>query len=256
MQLLIERIDSHELKSFIKKLLPIDKFIFMKVGEDNVSSSVYFPERDAVKQVNFPTETMFNTKIKTPIKISFYNGSKVIDALSHFGSEVQGLIKFSEINDELMASDFTLKTDDLSINLACADPSLSFMEMTEDESARAFGTDEYLFQFDLLPTHVEQMKSLFNLDKDEEVFTLQLSERGVDVKGNSYNSNVTHAVESKSSIGSNVIVYKKYINLLDKENYRVIVCENKVVFRSLDTATTLTVAVAIVDEDYDYGDEV
>ena len=43
--------------------------------------------------------------------------------------------------------------------------------------------------------------------------------------------------------------YKKYINLLDKENYKVIVCGNKVVFRSLDTNTHLTVAVAITDED-------
>jgi len=36
---------------------------------------------------------------------------------------------------------------------------------------------------------------------------------------------------------------------LDKENYRVVVCDNKVVFRSLDTNTHLTVAVAITDED-------
>ena len=41
------------------------------------------------------------------------------------------------------------------------------------------------------------------------------------------------------------------INLLDKESYKVTVCENKVVFHSLDTETSLTVAVAVVDEDND-----
>ena len=39
------------------------------------------------------------------------------------------------------------------------------------------------------------------------------------------------------------------LNLLDGENYKVMVCDNKVVFRSLDTNTLLTVAVAITDED-------
>jgi hypothetical protein len=46
-----------------------------------------------------------------------------------------------------------------------------------------------------------------------------------------------------------VVIYKKYLNLLDKENYKAIICENKVVFKSLDTNTHLTVAVAMIDED-------
>ena len=132
MEATIEKIDGYELSSFVKKLLPIDKFIFMKIGQEGTVSSVYFPERDAVKLVNTPTKDIFETDITQPVKVSFYNGTKVIDALAHFNGDVKGRIKYSEYDGELMASDFILENEDLQINLACSDPSLSFMEMSKE----------------------------------------------------------------------------------------------------------------------------
>jgi len=249
MKLELAEINGYEFSNFIKKLLPIDKFIFMKVGQEYTLSSVYLPERDAVKLVTVKTEDLFGQdKIETPVKVSFYNGTKVNDALSHFGASIRGSIAYSEVDGEMMAGDFMIGSDDLEINLACADPSLSFMEMTKDEMKRAFSSADSLFQFDLLTTHVDKMKSLFNLDKEEEVFTLYVGDRGVSVKGTSYDALLTQAYEGEAAVGSKVTIYKKYLSLLDKENYKVIVCENKLVFKSLDTNTQLTVAVAITDD--------
>lgn len=245
----IKQVNGFEMSSFIKKLLPIDKFIFLKIGPNKTVSSVYFPERDAVKLAKIDTSELLDVELDKPIKVSFYNGSKVVDALSHFNSEIEGSINYSEIDDELMASDFIIKDSDLQVNLACADPSLSFMEMSKDEIERAFNADNSMFSFDLLTTHVDRMKSLFNLEKEEETFTLYLSDSGVSVKGVSYDANIVHSGVSEGEVGSKVVIYKKYLNLLDKENYKVIVCSNKIVFKSLDTDTLLTVAVAIVDED-------
>ena len=188
METTIKKINGYELSSFVKKLLPIDKFIFMKIGKEGTVSSVYFPERDAVKLVTTPTKDIFDTDINSPIKVSFYNGTKVIDALSHFNGDIRGRIRYAEYDGELMASDFIMENEDLQISLACTDPSLSFMEMSKDETDRAFGTDSSLFQFDLLTTHVDKMKSLFNLDKDEDIFTLYINEKGIGIKGTSYDA--------------------------------------------------------------------
>jgi len=249
MKTTIEKIDGYELSSFIKKLLPIDKFIFLKIGPTGTVSSVYFPERDAVKLVNVSTEDLLTAEIEKPIKVSFYNGSKVVEALTHFNGGIKGSINYSELDGELMASDFIISDDDLEIKLACADPSLSFMEMSKDEMERAFGTEGSMFEFDLLTTHVDRMKSLFNLEKEEDTFTLYVSDKGIGIKGASYDADIVHSYEGDAEKGSHVVIYKKYLNLLDKENYRVVVCENKVVFKSLDTDTHLTVAVAMVDEE-------
>ena len=245
-ELKLKKIDGHELSTFVKKLLPIDKFIFMKIGQNDTMSSVYLPERDAVKLVNQPTSEIFETSIKDPVKVSFYNGSKVIDALSHFNGDITGRIRYTELDGELMASDFVIENADLKINLACADPSLSFMEMSKDEMSRAFSTDNKVFHFDLLTTQTDRIKSLFSLDKEEEVFTLYTKDGAVRVKGKSYDSVVSNGFEGD---GGQVTIYKKYLNLIDKENYRVVACGNKIVFKSLDTNTVLTVAAAMVDED-------
>ncbi len=245
------KIDGRELSSFVKKLLPIDKFIFMKIGGDNTMSSVYLPERDAVKLVKQNTSDIFDGQVDDQVKVSFYNGTKVVDALSHFHGDINGRIKYSDIDGELMASDFMIENEDLTINLACSDPSLSFMEMNKEEMSRAFSTDSSLFQFDLLTTQTDRIKSLFSLDKDEEVFTIYAKDGNIRVKGTSYDSIVCsqHSSDIVKEEDSSVVIYKKYLNLLDKENYQVIVCSNKVVFKSLDTDTVLTVAVAMMAED-------
>ena len=213
METTIKKINGYELSSFVKKLLPIDKFIFMKIGKEGTVSSVYFPERDAVKLVTTPTKDIFDTDINSPIKVSFYNGTKVIDALSHFNGDIRGRIRYAEYDGELMASYFIMENEDLQISLACTDPSLSFMEMSKDETDRAFGTDSSLFQFDLLTTHVDKMKSLFNLDKDEDIFTLYINEKGIGIKGTSYDATLCHSYDSDSDVGTKVVIYKKYVRI-------------------------------------------
>jgi len=250
MEIKIKKIDTVEFQSFVKKLLSIDKFIFMKVGEKVTSSSVFLPQRDAVKLVNVKTSDLFDAEgwPEESVKVSFFNGNKIIEALSHFGGECSGKIIYSKVGNDLVASDFIIENDNLKIKLFCADPSLNFMDMTDDETKRAFATSDSKFSFELLTIHADKMKSLFSLDKERETYKLYADSRGVSIKGESYDAIITHSVEVESET-EEVTVYKKYSPLLDKENYKVVVCGNKIVFKSLDTATYLTIAVAITDDE-------
>lgn len=250
MELKIKKVNGIEFQSFIKKLLSIDKFIFMKMSSDKISSSVYLPQRDAVKMSTLKTSELFETEnsIESPIKISFFNGNKVIDAISHFGKDISATITYQKTGDTHIATDFTLQDENLKINLYCADPSLNFMEMTDDEIKRAFGATDKLFSFELLTVHVDKMKSLFKLE-EKDLFTFKISNDGIHVVGDRYDAVITHQAENHSIDFSEVSIYKKYISILDKENYKVIVCANKVIFKSLDTNTVLTVAVAISDNE-------
>jgi len=247
----LNKINGYEFQSYVKKLLSIDKFIFIKIGNETTTSSVYLPERDAVKLANIPTSDLFDfdQELDGDIKVSFYNGSKVVDAISHFKGEVTGDVVYDNIDDANLAADFVIQNDKLKINLACADPSLSFMEMNKEEMSRAFGVENKLFEFDLLTVDADRIKSLFNLEKEEDVFSFSISERGVNVVGAAYDAVIATKFAGDVPVGTKVTAYKKYFNLLDKENYKVIVCENKIVFKSMDTDTLLTVAVAVVDED-------
>lgn len=248
MEVKIKSVNKENLNGFIKKLLSVDSFIFMTADEKNIKSSVYFPERDAVKLVSVPTSDIFDANFDEPVKISFFDGKKVISYLSHFGAGIEGKIKYEEYDDSMRATDVLLKDDELKINLACTDFSLSFMEMSEDEISRAFDTEDSLFEFDLKYDSISRIKSLCTLDNSD-TFTLYKNKNGIGVSGENY-SNIL--VKENSSDNENVVLYKKYLELLDKEDYKVYVCDCKVIFESENTDTKLCIAtVAVDDEDED-----
>ncbi len=250
-KLKIKSINVQEFTSLVKKLLVIDKFIFLKINEENITSSVFFEKKDAVKYVRLNLEELFQIDEKIPgtIKISFFNGHKIIAALSHFTrGEVSGEIIYAKHGDEYIASDFVVFNDKLQIKLFCSDPSLAFMEMTEPQLKTAFNTTAAASQFELLIAQADEINSLFNLDKETETFKIGLTSDGIKIIGENYDNIITNKSEIKGSL-ENVTVYKKYFDLLDKENYTVSVCENKIVFESQDTETKMTIAVCVTDEE-------
>ena len=73
MEIKITRVDVDALTTFISKLTSIDKFVYLKISGENLLSSVYLPERDAVKvqSLLFDEIFSFENKLEKDLKISF-----------------------------------------------------------------------------------------------------------------------------------------------------------------------------------------
>lgn len=246
MDVKINSINKENLNVFIKKLLSIDNFIFMTANNETLTSSVYFPERDAVKVVSCPVKDIFDGKFTEDVKISFFDGKKVINALSHFNGEVEGKISCDKYEDNMRATNFLVKDKRLKIDIPCTDFSLSFMEMSEDEIGRAFSTDDTLFSFEMTADTIAQIKSLFSLDSDVDTVSIYKNKKGIGIKGKNYENLL---IEDDSDDEGTVKIYKKYLDILDKEDYNVYVCDNKIVFSSMTTDTRLCIATVEDDED-------
>lgn len=249
MQLKLTRVDVNSLTSFISKLTSIDKFVYLKIKGDSLISSVYLPERDAVKLQEVPVDEIFSFE-KQPsndLKISFFNGSKVNEALRNFANtdsdEITGIIEFADIEGDYIATSLKVSSPDLTLTLACSDPTLGFMDLTSDQIKAIFSKKDVMFDFDLEPFMLSKITSLFNLDKDSDTLKIQYIDDVVRVKGDSYDAKITQTDKSSVESGTEVMLYKKYFNLIDKESYVVSVCPNKLVFKSKDSNTLLTVSV-------------
>jgi hypothetical protein len=253
MEIKLTRVDVEALTSFISKLTSIDKFVYLKIKGENLVSSVYLPERDAVKVQEVPVDEIFTFE-KQPemnLKISFFNGSKINEALRNFSdtdsNELTGVVECAEMEGELIATRVKISSPSLTLSLACSDPSLGFIDLTADQVKQIFNKKDVMFDFDLEPFMQSKLSSLFNLDKDSDTFKIQYIEDSVRVKGDSYDAKITETDKSSVESGSEVMLYKKYFNLLDKESYTVSVCPNKLVFKSKDSNTLLTVSVCSND---------
>jgi hypothetical protein len=249
MEIKLTRVDVDALTSFISKLTSIDKFIYLKIKGDSLVSSVYLPEKDAVKIQEVPVDEIFSfeSQPESDLKISFFNGSKVSEALRNFNGtdadDLSAIIECAEMEGELVATNLKVSSSDLTLSLVCSDPTLGFMDLSADQIKAIFNKKDLMFDFDLEPFMLSKITTLFGLDKDSDTFKIVYTDDAVRIKGDSYNAKITTTDKSSVETGTEVMLYKKYFNLLDKESYVVSVCPNKLVFKSKDSNTLLTVSV-------------
>jgi hypothetical protein len=244
MKITINKVDQNSFTSFINRLKVIDTFVYFKIKNGVVQASAYLPQRDAVKHHRVPVEHMF--QIAEPIttekelKIAFFDATKLTDAFKQFEYDsIQGEIEFIENADDFVATSFRIFNDELEINLACSEPSLGYKDLTDSQIATIFNVEEANYKFDIDLSTLNKVKSLFGLDK-EETFSIEANGKGVKLTGKTYNMLVTPDYDGKE--GGKVTLFKKYLNLLDKEDYTANVMDNRVVLRSNESETLLTIA--------------
>ena len=242
MKLQIDRIDQHALTGFINRVKLIDSFVYMKIQNGQIHSAVYLPQRDAVKSHSIACDQIFQISewpdTDLEMKVAFFEGAKVIEAIKHFEADtIKGEIEFIEQEGELIASSLRMFNDELEITLSCSEPSLGFKDLTVDQQAAIFATDSTQFSFNIDTHTINKVKNLFGLDKDE-TFSVQANGKGVSVNGKSFNA----IINPESNGQGEVTVYKKYLNLLDREEQTVHVADSKIVFQSTESNTLLTVS--------------
>ena len=153
----------------------------------------------------------------------------------------------SDLDKEYIATKISVQSSNLRITVACSDPTLGFMDLSTDQIKAIFNKKDVMFDFDLEPFMQSKISSLFNLDKDSDTFKIQYTNDAVRIKGDSYDAKITQTDASSVESGVEVMLYKKYFSLLDKEAYTVSVCPNKLIFKSKDSNTLLTVSVCSND---------
>lgn len=246
MKLKIDRIDQNTLTEFINRVKLIDSFIYMKIANGRVKSVVYLPQRDAVKSHSVDISEIFQISefpdSDKEMKIAFFEGNKVIDAIKHFGHDaIKGEIEFIENDEDLVASTFRIFNDELEITLSCSEPTLGFKDLTDDQVKVIFAKDNGKFDFSLDTHMLSKVKNLFTLDKDE-TFNIKSDIGGVNVDGKSFK-----VVVNPAANGTGIVtVYKKYLNLLDREEQTVYVSDSKVVFQSNTSDTLLTISTCTI----------
>ena len=113
MKLQIDRIDQHAFINFVNKLKLIDSFIYFKIKDNNVISTVYLPQRDAVKHHSVPFGSIFQTQevpsLDKELKIAFFDAGRIVDAFKQFEADaIRCEIEFIENEQDLVASAFRI----------------------------------------------------------------------------------------------------------------------------------------------------
>ena len=251
MKIKINKVNQQNFIDFVNKLKVIDSFIYFKIKNGTVEASAYLPQRDAVKHHKLALKDIFQIEqdIKTDkeLKIAFFDAAKLTEAFKQFDYDsIQGEIEFIENAEDFVATSFRIFNDELEIVLSCSEPSLGYKDLTDSQIQSIFDISGVNFSFEIDYTTLSKAKSIFNLDKDD-TFSIRPDKNGVRFKGKTYNMLITPDYTGNTP-ATPVTLFKKYLNLLDKEDYTANVLDNRVVLKSNDSETLLTIATCQTSE--------
>lgn len=243
MKIQISRVDQNAFTEFVNRLKSIDTFLYFKLRKGNVESAVYLPQRDAVKMHSLPISEVFSVEGSLPegkeIKVAFFDANRVLEAVKMFqNDQISAEIELIENEEDYVSSTMKLYNQELEITLLCSEPSLGFKDLTDAQVEGIFSREGSAFDFTLDTFTLGKIRNLFGLDKDD-TFEISANGAGVHVKGKTYNYQAGSEYNGQSG---SAVLYKKYLNLLDREEYAVYVSNNKVVMKSNDSNTLLTIA--------------
>ena len=247
MKVKINKVSVPHLSNLIKKMLLMDSSLYINVDENRVWSSVYVPTKDVVKSFGIPVSDVFtfDKPIDNTIKLSFFSGSRLLNCIGHFDPHHLSMeISTFEDDGVYYADKVILRDQKLKIELHCQDISLGFTSMTDDQVKRAFDESTEILKFQFSREDFTKVGSLLSLDKSE-LFQIIGDVDGVHVKTEAFDIVIDDSQKESEKIVKST--FKSFLEKVDKETYDVVVCENKIIFKSQETSTLIALNLAITE---------
>ena len=263
------------LGNFAKQMMSVDKFLTIKIEDDNTTALGYFPSHDVVKLYGVKNENFFEgiDAHDKPIRISIPNAVDVLNILKYY--PVDGVDMILEVYDENPSADelytnrvvFRCETENESfeISLVCADKSFSD-KVTDPISAsvleRLFDTSNKLCSFTIDAAKMRTIKSFSNIDKTNRSFGYVVSDNGdvniiekrmyddSDIPSDIYRMLLMKDVEGVSENHS-YMCNKNIFNTMQDSNWSVDLCpdDTKVIYNCENEETGEKVGiVGVINE--------
>lgn len=246
MKYIIKKIQVQNLISLLKKVSTMDTAAYLTIEPDRIHSDIYTSTKDVVKSVSTELSQVmeFEKTLTETIKLSFFNGSKLLSSLSYFDKNtISAEIEAFEEDGQLYAEKITFKDSTLKITIPCQDVSLGFTSLSEKQLSTVFDESNANYTFKLSTEFYSKLLSLQTLDKNE-YYTIYCDKSGVHFKSESFDIIVDDTITEEHD---KVNFFKNHMTKVDKEIFDVTICETKILLYSTETDTKLALNLIIID---------
>jgi hypothetical protein len=241
--------------NWLKKFNIIEKSLLLEVdtNEKTFIAKSYNDEKSIIKFSKISFEEagfMLNSKTTDFIKLGIYSIGQLIKSLNTFSENLTMTINYDTIKndngeDENAGLSILIKNDELKVKVECT--SLNIFKYISDTLFKNICTTDEITRFDLSKEFIEKINNLLVLDKDYKFFEFIIKNNKVYIKGKTFELELAENGDEKALLS----IYKEQFEKIDKENYNVIFGDDKMVFSSYDTDTTIVLSMAIKDIKYE-----
>jgi hypothetical protein len=234
-----------ELASFLKRFSSISGSLLIEVEDGFIKAKSHTPERSVVKSSKISLDRVFNVDENEKVedtKFGVYSLDRLMKSFSHFGeSAVQFVLELEPSDEGIVGTGITLKNDSLDINYQCASLRL-FTHITDEMMDRIADHETATVDFVLTKEIQARINSLTSLDPDQKLLTLSVKNGVVKASGKSFNLNLLNIDDT--AIDTTISVYKSQFAFLDKEDTKVYMNEDRLIFHSIETETKMIIGKA------------
>lgn len=243
--------------AWLKRFSSVDNSLLLEIdtGTSSFVAKTYNEERSVVKfsEIEFDEAGLLMNEggesLEKRVKVGIYHIPRLIKVMEQFGSDEFSLtFNYDEIQGEtpeLAALTIVLKNKSLKITIDCTSLNI-FKYITDKLFNEAIAkVDAVQDAFDVSKDDIEKINSLSGLDNDHKYLEFFRSD-DVYVRGKTFELKLPSC--GKSNVESSIDVFKEQFEKLDVEDYKVVMGEDRLVFRSMSGSTVTTISMVQKDE--------
>jgi hypothetical protein len=236
----VYKLHSHQkLSGYMKKFSVIEKNLLFEISEDRIIAKTHTPDKSVVKIGSvLLSDIMDVVGDKEDVKIGLFSVDNFVNSFKHFGeTETKLEVKGETVGADNVATEMKASSKNLKISFPCASPSM-FRYIDAELSKKIVDTSTSLFSFRIDKDTLTKITALGALDSDNDILGVYSKDGEVAFKGKSFEMTLPGVtVENDGEIS----FYKAHFAFIDKEDSEVFVLDNKVIFKSLETDTSIVI---------------
>lgn len=232
-----------EFTSWLKRFASIGNSLLLEIDEKTLEfiSKTYDEERSVVKmsRINFSDAGLTIRSSKDPkrVKVGIFNILRLIKIIDQFNDEFDIIINCQEVVNDDSTTQYAgekiiLKNESLKITVDCTSLKI-FKYISDDLFKNTIASAENKGTFELTKNNLEKINSLCTLDNEYKSLEFKFKDNKVYVSGKTFEL----LVEGIKANSASLNVFKEQYSKIDNENYKVDLCEDRLVFKSKDSDT-------------------
>lgn len=228
-----------KLSGYMKKFSSIEKSLLFEVSDDRLVAKTHTPDKSVVKIGSILiTDIMDIVSNPENVKIGLFAVDNFISSFKHFGdTEVKIEITGEAVGSDNVATELKASSKNLKISYPCASLSL-FRYIDSDLANKITDTTSSIFSFRIDKETLSRIIALTALDSESNTISIESNNGEISIKGKGFELSLPGvSADNDSSIS----FYKSHLGFIDKEDTDVFVAEKKVIFKSVETDTTVVI---------------
>jgi hypothetical protein len=226
--------------SYLKRFSIIEKSLLIEIADGKFVAKTHTPDKAVVKISSTAlTEIFDSVENAENVKIGMYAVDNFVQTFKHLGEdEVKFEITSEKVSGEETATQIKIYNKSLKFNFPGASPSL-FKYIDKDLAAKIADTSSALYSFRVDKDTLSKISSLCSIDSENDTLKIHSTKTGeIYFSGKAFELNLPGvSVEEEATVS----FYKSHYGFVDKEDSEVYVLENKVIFKSLESDTTIVI---------------